>query len=187
MKTLESKIPWLFIPVLLITAIINPDLELESIPQDITAAVLDKYADTVVTEVMNNDYSVGYLFTSDVSGKVTKLGIKLPEPGIYKVSIWDVESRSIILQTTIHQAYGKWSMKEIPPIYLVSDRTYAVCSLLPIGAKYFSAQNLNLPKDVNGVRILRSVAAFGDNYPVDQEIPDAIFGFVDFTFEASQR
>ncbi len=167
-------------------AVLYPDDQHQNfLRREIISSILDTHADTVQTDIMGNDYSVGYIFSPKVSGKITRLGIKLPDSGIFKISIWDVETKTLIAQTTVHQGRKQWNYKDIPDVSVVKQKNYVVCLMLPLGTQYFTAPNLKLPLNAHGVKVVQSVASFGDAYPADQIMPDALFGFIDFTFEPS--
>ena len=184
MKTLKSTTTLYFLLVVLSAAVLNPNPgALVPQAQEIISPILDKQADSITTHVIGGDYSVGYLFKPEVTGRITELRVRLPKNGSYKVSIWDIDSQTLITQTSVQQASGKWSSKEIPALEVTAQKTYAICLLLPIGTEYYNASNLNLPTNINNVRVLNSVAAFGDTYPIDLTMPSALFGLVDFAFE----
>ena len=186
MKTLKSTTSLYFLAVVLSAAVLNPNPKSFVLPaQEIVSSIIDKHLGNVTTDVIGGDYSVGYLFSPETEGKITKLKVKLPQNGHYKVSIWDIESQTVITQTTVSQNPGQEAaVKEIPDLHLKANATYAVCILLPVGTKYYHAANLNLPISSNKIRIMNSVAAFGDTYPVDLTMSDALFGLVDFAFVA---
>ena len=49
-------------------------------------------------------YELGIVFSSSVAGKITKIGSKMPEPGSYRVIIWDNDTKAVLRQKTIEQS-----------------------------------------------------------------------------------
>jgi hypothetical protein len=46
----------------------------------------------------NSFRELGVVFSSSVAGKLTQLGSKLPDAGIYLVTVWDFDSGQVLLQ-----------------------------------------------------------------------------------------
>ncbi|GAB3221497.1 DUF4082 domain-containing protein [Spirosoma arcticum] len=45
----------------------------------------------------------GVVFSSSVAGKLTQVGSKLPDAGIYVVTVWDFDSGQVLRQKTVEQ------------------------------------------------------------------------------------
>ncbi len=155
-------------------------------PQNVTVEYLDSLASPINTLSTGQNYSVGYQFRPKINGKITELSVNLPNAGDYKISIWDVDTQTLLTQTTINQAYGNWANKDIPDLTLEAQKTYAISFLLP-ATDYYYVDNLTLPVDMANITIINSIAAIGDGYPVDQTFTDHLFGFVDLTFQADPQ
>lgn len=184
MRTLKTQTPLVLLSFVLAATILYPnDSSKLLIERQIIPSILATQADTVVTDIMGNDYSAGYIFSPRVDGRITQLGISLPDSGIFQVSIWDVDSKTLITRTIIHQNNDQWVYKDIHPVTVEKDKKYIACMMLPLGTRYYSAPNLKLPLEANNIQVMNGVAAFGDAYPADQIITDALFGFIDVTFE----
>ena len=141
----------------------------------------------VSTHVIGNDYSVGVLFKPEASGEISKVRTLIPQEGSFTVSLWDVDNQQLLAQTTVQQTNDEWSEMEIPAQWVHANRTYAISVLLPIGTRYYNVSELELPATVGDVEIISSVAAYGDTYPIDLRMPNALFGLIDFSFATSQE
>lgn len=155
-------------------------------PQNVTGNFLDSLANPLQTSSTVADFSVGFQFIPQVNGKITRLSIDLPSAGDYKVSIWDVDNKTLITQKTLSKAAGHRGWKDIPELSVEAQKTYAISFLMP-PTEYYYVDNLKLPVELENITILNSVTAHGDGYPVDQVINDHLFGFVDFTFQADPQ
>lgn len=153
--------------------------------KEIVNTIFSQQFFSISTHVIGNDYSVGIMFKPEVAGEVTKLRTLIPQEGTFTVSLWDVDNQTLLVKTNIHQDAEEWSEVAIPSQLLEANRTYALTVLLPIGTRYYNISELDLPATVCGVQVLTSVAAYGDSYPVDLRMPDALFGLIDFTFAAT--
>ncbi|MDQ6481702.1 hypothetical protein [Dyadobacter sp. LHD-138] len=55
----------------------------------------------VVVIQSNSFRESGVVFSSTVAGKLTQVGSKLPDAGIYVVTVWDFDNGQILLQKTV--------------------------------------------------------------------------------------
>ncbi len=155
--------------------------------QEVIHTLLSQQFFAFSTHVIGNDYSVGFTFQPQVSGEVSELRLLIPNEGTYTVSLWDIDNQTLLVQDSITQVVDEWTAISIPTQQLQANRTYALTVLLPIGTQYYNVSELELPASVGGVNVLNSIAAYGDSYPVELQINDALFGLVDFTFTASTK
>jgi hypothetical protein len=151
------------------------------------------FADSTIkfgSKVTNSSYfEYGQRFQVSKAGKITKLGVRTPSPGTYRVVIWDVDTKTVIGQKTVEQTTGNeqvWG--DITPLSLVFNKQYYVTYL---------ANNWNIvyPKTgtefsypiVKGNVVLLAYGYAGSTvgsiakYPTT-EPKTYIAGFVDFTF-----
>jgi hypothetical protein len=74
-----------------------------------------------------NKFEIGYRFYASRRGRITKLGTRLPEPGIYSVSLWDFDTQVLLVQQKVVQtAAGVLKLENIPPVAVQSNRKYVV-------------------------------------------------------------
>lgn len=189
MKTLKLN-AILIIPIIVLLASgCKKQHEVEVIPpQNVMTEFLGGYFDPITSHVTGaQDYSVGYQFVPKKDGSITQVGVNFPKVGNYKVSLWDVESASLITEVTLQQPNGNWASKDITEIPLVAQKTYAICFWLPANSEYHMAADVTMPVIVDDITITSSVASYGDTFPVDIIHDDKFFGFLDFTFQAKDQ
>lgn len=78
----------------------------------------------------NSFQESGVVFSSSLAGKITHLGSKLPDAGIYVVTVWDFDNGQILLQKKVEQ--------EIPDSLSLTDTE---AFPLMIGKKYVVSIN----------------------------------------------
>jgi hypothetical protein len=77
---------------------------------------MENYEMTIRT---SGAWELGIAFRSNVSGKITQLGVKMPVAGRYVLSLWDAETRTQIRTKTVEQdAPDKLRLVEIDPVDL---------------------------------------------------------------------
>ncbi|QHV94570.1 DUF4082 domain-containing protein [Spirosoma endbachense] len=69
----------------------------------------------------------GVVFSSSVAGKLTQLGSKLPDAGIYVVTVWDFDSGQVLLQKTVEQEVpDKLTLIDIAVLPLTINKKYLI-------------------------------------------------------------
>lgn len=69
----------------------------------------------------------GVVFSSSVAGKLTQLGSKLPDAGIYVVTVWDFDSGQVLLQKTVEQEIpDKLTLIDIDVLPLTINKKYLI-------------------------------------------------------------
>ena len=188
MKTINIKTTIILSLAILMTVSCKKDDEPAiAPPQNVTSTFIDNNLNAVITANSPQVISIGYQFTPAVNGKITELSINLPDAGSYKISIWDVDTKTLLSQTSISQVYGNWAVKDIPDLTLEGQKTYVICFLLPANTESYIAENITMPINVTDITIQSSVASFGDIYPEAVVVMDKLYGFVDFTFQADPQ
>jgi hypothetical protein len=75
----------------------------------------------------NGSYEFGFKFYSSINGTITKLGCQMPEIGSYRVSIWEYDSKNLIVATTIKSTdTTKYTYNDISPLEIIANKRYAV-------------------------------------------------------------
>ncbi len=78
-------------------------------------------------------WELGFVFSPSRNGKLTQLGCKMPEAGYYRVTLWDFESKEILLQNNVNQNFND-SLKlenvvvqnlKAPQKYILSVNTFS--------------------------------------------------------------
>lgn len=136
-------------------------------------------------------WELGYVFSTSVNGKITKLSCKMPEPGIYTVSLWEQTGKSLLRQKTIEQSTPeKFSEAGIDEFLVEKDKKYVISINTVVGgsAKKFYAisnSNSNIFPIVRGSILIQSSvykAIATPKFPDGGSETGRMFGFADFTF-----
>jgi hypothetical protein len=182
----------LLIPFLLLGLLINACKKDEAVTAAETP-LASFFADSTVkfgSKTINSGYwEYGQRFQVSKVGKITKLGVRTPTPGSYRISIWDVATKTLISQKTVEQTSANiqaWG--DITPQPLEVNKQYFITYL---------SNNWNIAYPKTGSKfsypIVKSnvvLLAYGNTtsalgaapkYPT-AEPTDYIAGFVDFTF-----
>ncbi len=74
----------------------------------------------------NTIYEFGLNFQANKPGKITKVSVRCPKVGSYKVTLWDTDTKTIIFSKTIEQETintKKWV--NIEPLGIVANKKYS--------------------------------------------------------------
>ena len=72
-------------------------------------------------------YELGVVFSSSVAGSITQIGSKMPEPGTYRVIIWDFDTRQLLRQKTIEQtAPDKLVLDNLDALAMTPNKKYVI-------------------------------------------------------------
>ena len=96
----------------------------------------------------------GVVFSSSLAGKLTQVGSKLPEAGIYTVTVWDFDSGQALLQKTVEQ--------EVPDELTLIDTDIMP---LTINKKYLISINTKSGQRSHGSYSIVFKASGGDVLP----------------------
>lgn len=182
----------LLIPFILLFVLINACKKEETVvPSETPLASF--FADSTIkfgSKTVNSGYyEYGQRFQVSKAGKITRLGVRTPSPGVYRLAIWDVDTKTLISQKTVELTSGNiqtWG--DITPQPLVANKQYYITYL---------ANNWNIAYPKTGSTFAYPIAknsviilAYGfasttvgaaPKYPTS-EPTTYIAGFVDFTF-----
>lgn len=72
-------------------------------------------------------WELGVVFSASAPGKITQLGSKMPDPGTYRVIVWDFNTRAILRQKTIEQtAPDHLTFGDIEALALDANKKYVI-------------------------------------------------------------
>lgn len=72
-------------------------------------------------------WELGVVFSASVAGKITKVGSKMPEPGTYRVILWDFDSKQLLRQKTVEQnAPDVLTFGDIEALALTANKKYVI-------------------------------------------------------------
>ncbi len=83
---------------------------------------------TVVSGVRTSGpWELGVVFSSSVAGKITQVGSKMPEPGNYRIIIWDFDTKQVLRQKSVEQtAPDKLTMDDMESLALTPNKKYVI-------------------------------------------------------------
>ncbi len=151
------------------------------------------FADSTVkfgAKVVNSSYyEYGQRFQVSKAGKITRLGVRTPSPGVYRLAIWDVATKTLISQKTVELTSGNiqtWG--DITPQPLEANKQYYITYLANNWneARPKTGSSFSYPIVKGSVVFLAygfasSAMGAAPKYPTS-EPTSYIAGFVDFTF-----
>jgi len=120
-------------------------------------------------------------------GRISQLCVRIPDHGVYRVTLWDLSSRTVILSINIECFFGPEYCADIPTQYVEEGDRVAVTVYTEDWAQYTSsAGGIEIfPVEVGDVEIL----SYGyHTEPTGFEFPDHIAldiveGLADIVFE----
>lgn len=90
-------------------------------------AILTRTSYFAFDEALSKSYEIGFSFSSSKNGKISKLGLKLPENGTYKVSLWDFDSEQKLDSVFVTNSdSSKFNYASITPRSITSGKRYVI-------------------------------------------------------------
>jgi hypothetical protein len=72
-------------------------------------------------------WELGVVFSTSVAGKITQVGSKMPEPGSYRVIIWDFDTKAALRQKTVEQTSAdKLTLEALDALDLTPNKKYVI-------------------------------------------------------------
>ncbi|MCF0075006.1 hypothetical protein LZD49_31265 [Dyadobacter sp. CY261] len=142
----------------------------------------------------NSFQESGIVFSSSLAGKITQLGSKLPDAGIYVVTLWDFDSGQLLLQKTVEQEIpDSLSLASTDAVPLTIDKKYVISINNRSGSRSqgsfnqaFKASGGNvLPATKGSITMHASRSGNGNivAFPTSSNNElSTIYGFPEFTF-----
>jgi hypothetical protein len=182
----------LLIPFLFLGLLINACKKDEAVTASETP-LASFFADSTVkflAKTVNSSYfEYGQRFQVSKVGKITRLGVRTPTPGSYRISIWDVATKTLISQKTVESTSGNLqSWGDITPQPLEANKQYYITYLsnnwnyaAPKTGSTFSYPIVKGSVVLLAYGFASSTLGAAPKYPTS-EPTTYIAGFVDFTF-----
>ena len=130
------------------------------------------------------NYMMGYKFTPQANGTVTKLGGYFN--GTKTLRLWRVSSGELLASVSVTDPNNSWAYADITSVTVTSDVQYLVAAnLAGNGASYKTGQNY--PTTYGNIRIDKCIYKSGydsDTYPSSftSEPTGTMYGMADITF-----
>ena len=72
-------------------------------------------------------WELGVVFSASVAGKLTQVGSKMPEPGSYRIIVWDFDTKQLLRQKTVEQTTpDKLTLDGVESLALVANKKYVI-------------------------------------------------------------
>ncbi|MCB9034495.1 MAG: DUF4082 domain-containing protein [Chitinophagales bacterium] len=149
-----------FVAITLLTSCKKEEITIKTITETPISTITNEkqMVDTFYATNFTN-FEMGFEFYASIDGKITKLGCKMPETGNYIVSLWDVETKSVLAQTQVAVSNTNiFTYKElISSVEIMARKRYIVSVNNTSGGvnkKYYVYYN------TNGVDIGLSIYSF---------------------------
>jgi hypothetical protein len=143
-------------------------------------------------------YDLGYSFSTLKDGKITKLGVNMPEPGSYTVSLYDFDTKALLRQVKVSQTGTEAAAyADIESLAIIKDKKYVV-SLNTVAdgvtKKYYGFEPKVKPTSTifpitSNTVVIQNIYYNSGNIP---KMPvtiynslNSLFGIPDFTFQAN--
>ncbi|MBP0902440.1 DUF4082 domain-containing protein [Mariniflexile gromovii] len=131
---------------------------------------------------------VGYRFKTFKSGSITSLGIRIPNNGEYRVTLFNADTEEVLVTKYITSTSGLLSYEEIDPINIQSGVAYFVSVNTNNFYTFNDSGNTIFPVEIGDVLITNSGSSTGNN--INQLMPSLgsntyFIGMVDVKFKAS--
>jgi len=124
------------------------------------------------------DYTVGYRFSSSVSGQIVRLGGYFE--GEKLVKIWDADTGEVITSATVPGQKGAWTYVDISPIRIERGKIYILGAYMGNGAvKRYGITPF--PQTYDDITIHAAMAGYGNSLP-NEYISGTMAGQVDIGF-----
>ncbi|MFI1773796.1 hypothetical protein [Thalassobellus citreus] len=106
----------------------NEEIDDVFMPQYPMKALIESGYMQVTYEKVNepDTFEFGYKFKSFKNGKITALGIRVPNNGIYRVTLWNVDTEEILITKHITSSSGLLSFEDIDDVNVDSGTNYYV-------------------------------------------------------------
>ncbi|MCB9034553.1 MAG: DUF4082 domain-containing protein [Chitinophagales bacterium] len=138
-------------------------------------------------------FEFGFEFSVTKNGKVTQLGVKSPDAGDIRATLWDLTDTSIIAQTTVTVVANTMKFNNLATaVELSTSKKYAITMLSNdwFRKKRTSSADYPYPITKGNVKI-QKYAWVGSSFGTDAVYPtmyetDYLAGIVDFTYETEE-
>lgn len=130
-----------------------------------------------------NTFELGYLFKTFKNGKIKSVSIRIPSNDSYRVSLWNFDTKELLITQQIQSSNGLISTKEISPITINSSVNYFISVNTNDYYIFNKGGAVIFPTDIGDVL----VKSYGSYLGTTQILPTTFsttnyLGMVDFEF-----
>jgi hypothetical protein len=155
---------------------------------------LDANAGTLTTGTRSSGpWELGVVFSATVAGKITQLGAKMPDPGTYRVIVWDFDTQAILRQKTVEQSSpATLTLADVDALDLTPNKKYLISINSQSGGtnkKYHFASKSGggdwLPFTKGSILVYNACYSYLATATFPSQTKDVkyeLYGFPEFTF-----
>ncbi|AUP77293.1 DUF4082 domain-containing protein [Flavivirga eckloniae] len=187
MKTQKIIVGLLILGLSLISCSKNDDdiKIIESTPEyPMKSLIEDGVIELTNTKINSpNTFELGYKFKTFKNGKITALGIRVPDNDTYRVSFWNVDTEELLKTMEITSSSGLLSFEDIEPINIESGTAYFVSINTNDYYIFNDGGDVMFPAETNNILVLGYGAYFGQSQTLPETyVKTAYLGMVDVKF-----
>lgn len=132
----------------------DTDFEVETMSQyPLKSLIEDGHLQVTYEKVDDAIYELGYRFKSFKNGKITALGIRVRNYGVYRVTLWDLDTEEILATKHITSSSGLLSFEDIPHVNINSGTNYYVAINTKDYYQFYSHQEGLFPVESGDILI----------------------------------
>tara|TARA_R110002050_G_scaffold300540_1_gene470404 strand:+ start:12695 stop:13273 length:579 start_codon:yes stop_codon:yes gene_type:complete len=167
----------------------DDSITIETAPQYPMKSLIESgYMELDLEKHTDLQIEMGYKFKSFKNGKITALGVRIPNNGLYRVTLWNAETEDILITKNITSTSGLLSFEDIQPIEISSGVSYFI-SVNTLDHYIFSssenAESNIFPIESGNILIEGYSTYLGENQILPSELIKTHYkGMVDFKFIA---
>lgn len=138
-------------------------------------------------------WELGIVFSSSTAGKLTQVGSKMPEPGTYRIIVWDFDTKQVLRQKTVEQTTpDKLTLDGIESLALTANKKYLISinsqstgTNRKYGVAYKTGGGDVMPFTKGSILVYNAcyrntaTALFPDTTP---NVKSELYGYPEFTF-----
>lgn len=146
---------------------------------------------SVTANPTHNIFEYGLRFVVTKKGRMVKVGSRLPKAGIYRISVWDVATKTVISQQYVYQMIDNMqAWADIPALALTANKEYFISIISDNWNEAYPkvGPTITYPIIKGSLKVLafgttiQSMITSAAKYPNIEDNKHSIPGFVDFGF-----
>ncbi|WP_203258720.1 DUF4082 domain-containing protein [Hyunsoonleella ulvae] len=108
-----------------------------------------------------NTYELGYEFKTFKNGKITALGVRIPDNGEFRVTLWNSDTEEILVTQNVISTSGLISFEDIAPVQISSGTRYFISVNTNSYYIFSNDGNIIFPAETDDIIILSYGGIFG--------------------------
>jgi hypothetical protein len=137
-------------------------------------------------------YEFGIRFSPSIKGVVTKLGCKLPKKGVYRMCLWNVNDKMLLVETTVNQITSELTWQAITKTNIEVGKSYYITVTADnwYDAYPKSTNNVSYPIIRDNIQLqafgyVQNFVGASSKIPTLEDNKTSISGIIDFGFQTN--